>query len=425
MRHKRGMDARDAALSLLDAVLHRRQRLDTALDALPAMEARDRGFAHLIAASVLRRLGTLDAVLDAHLKGTTPDRVRLILRIGAAQLLLLGTAPHAAVATAVALARRSVSEPHACLVNAVLRRVAEGGAARLAELDAARLDTPDWLWRSWWAAYGPATYDIAAAHAREAPLDLTPMPGATPPEGAELLPTGAWRLPPGTSVTALPGFAEGRFWVQDAAAALPAMLLGAGPGIRVLDMCAAPGGKTAQLAAAGAQVTALDRDAARVAVMQANLSRLGLAAACHAADAASWRDEDSFDAVLLDAPCTATGTIRRHPDVARLKQARELGPLVAAQDALLDAACRLLRPGGRVVYAVCSLQPEEGPARIAAACARLPLRLDPIAEGELAGLPEARTQEGHLRTLPGFWAERGGMDGFFAARMIRTKGLAA
>lgn len=421
MRHKRGMDARDAALSLLEAVLARRQRLDAALDALPAMDGRDRGFAHLIAATVLRRLGSLDAVLDAHLKGVTPDRIRLILRIGAAQLLCLNTAPHAAVATAVALAR-AVSEPHARLVNAVLRRVAEGGAARLSELDAVRLDTPDWLWRAWWDAYGPATYDIAAAHAHEAPLDLTPMPGATPPEGAELLPTGSWRLAAGTAVTALPGFAEGRFWVQDAAAALPALLLAPRPGERVLDMCAAPGGKTAQLAAAGAVVTALDRDAARVAVMRGNLARLGLAATCLAADAASWRDEDGFDAVLLDAPCTATGTIRRHPDVARLKQKRELPALIAAQDALLDAAFRLLRPGGRLVYAVCSLQPEEGPARIAAAGARLKLAPDPIAAEELAALPEARTPDGQLRTLPSFWAARGGMDGFFAARMIRTEG---
>ena len=411
------MDAREAALLLLEAVLEKHRRMEAALDALPAQDARDRGFAHLIAATVLRRLGTLDAALDPHLRGTTPDRVRQCLRIGAAQLLFLGTAPHAAVGTAVALAKRT-SEAHGRLVNAVLRRVAATGQARLAELDSPRLDTPDWLWRSWWAAYGPLTYDIAAAHQAEAPLDLTPRQGAMPPPGAVVLANGSWRLPPGTGVTTLPGFAEGAFWVQDAAASLPARLLAAQPGERVIDLCAAPGGKTAQLVEAGAEVTAIDRDPARVQRMQANLRRLGMQAAILAADATRWRPALPADAVLLDAPCTATGTIRRHPDVARLKQARDVAAIAPLQDSLLDAACAMLRPGGRMVYAVCSLQPEEGLARVQAALARLPLRLDPIRAGELK-LAEARTPEGCLRTLPCHWAEQGGMDGFFAARMIR------
>ena len=413
------MDAREGALFLLDQVLARHRRMEAALEALPVTEARERGFAHLIAATVLRRLGSLDGVLDFHLKRGTPDPVRQVLRIGAAQLLFLGTPPHAAVATAVALARRT-SEPHARLVNAVLRRVSETGAERLASLDAPRLDTPDWLWRSWWAAYGPATYDIAAAHAIEPPLDLTPAPGATPPEGALLLPTGSWRMPPGTSVTALPGFAEGLFWVQDAAAALPARLLGARPGQQVVDLCAAPGGKTAQLATAGASVTAIDREARRVETMRQNLARLRLSAETIAGDATKWRPPAPVDAVLLDAPCTATGTIRRHPDVARLKQAREVADIIPLQDALLDAAARMLKPGGRLVYAVCSLQPEEGYARIEAALSRLPLRLDPLSEAELAAVPQARDAHGCLRTLPCHWADKGGMDGFFAARLIRT-----
>ncbi|MCC7281351.1 MAG: rRNA cytosine-C5-methylase [Acetobacteraceae bacterium] len=413
------MDAREAGLFLLESVLAQHRRLEAALDALPSGDARDRGFAHLIAATVLRRLGTLDAVLDQHLRGPTPERVRMLLRIGAAQLLFLGTAPHAAVGTAVALAKHT-SEAHGRLVNAVLRRVAATGRERIGDLDTARLDTPDWLWRSWWGAYGAATYDIAAAHAAEPPLDLTPAPGAFPPPDAAVLANGSWRLPPGTQVTALPGFAEGTFWVQDAAASLPARLVGAGPGERVIDLCAAPGGKTLQLVAAGALVTAIDRDPARLARVGQNLGRLGMQAETLAADATRWCPAVPVDAVLLDAPCTATGTIRRHPDVLRLKSARDVAAIVPLQDSLMDAACAMLRPGGRMVYAVCSLQPEEGPARIEAALARLPLRLDPIAEGELAAIPEARTPEGCLRTLPCHWADRGGMDGFFAARLIRA-----
>jgi 16S rRNA (cytosine967-C5)-methyltransferase len=213
--------------------------------------------------------------------------------------------------------------------------------------------------------------------------------------------------------------------VQDAAAALPAALLDAQRGENVADLCAAPGGKAAQLAAAGAHVTAVERDPARIARLRENFSRLRLAATIVEADALTWRPprlgaEPPLDAVLLDAPCSATGTIRRHPDVARVKRPREISSLAARQDALLDAACAMLRPGGRLIYAVCSLQPEEGPERIAAALARLPLRAQPFATNELAALPEARTAEGWVRTTPALWRERGGMDGFFIARAIRA-----
>ena len=250
--------ARRAALALLEAVLDRRRPLEEALDALPGgLAPRDRSAAHRIAATVLRRLGSLDAVLEPFLRRAPPEPVRHALRAGAAELLLLGTPPHAAVGSAVAV----VPRPFAGLVNAVLRRVAEAGPAALEGLDAERLDTPAWLWSSWHAAHGPAAVRaIAAAHRNEAPLDLTLAPGAAPPEGGDVLPTGTLRFPAGTRVTELPGFAEGGFWVQDAAAALPARLLGARPGEAVADLCAAPGGKTAQLAAAGARVTAVERD---------------------------------------------------------------------------------------------------------------------------------------------------------------------
>lgn len=404
---------REIAFDLLTAVFDRRRPLEEALDAAAAAEPRDRAAAHRLAASVLRRLGSLDAVLEPFLTRAPPDGVRHILRLGAAGLLLLDTPPHAAVATAVALARARRLVPFAGLVNAVLRRVSEAGPAALDGLDGPRLDTPPWLWASWRAE----ARAIAEAHGHEAPLDLTLRPGAEPPPGGTLLPTGSVRLPAGTRVQDLPGFDGGAFWVQDAAAALPAALLHARPGERVADLCAAPGGKTAQLAASGAQVTAVERDASRLRRLHENLARLQLDVAVVQADATHWTPPALFDAVLLDAPCSATGTIRRHPDVARLKRPRDVAESAAGQDRLLAAATALLRPGGRLVYAVCSLQPEEGPGRVLA----LPgLRPDPFTAAELAGVPAALTPEGWLRTHPGLWAERGGMDGFFAARFVRA-----
>ncbi|MGI4976930.1 MAG: RsmB/NOP family class I SAM-dependent RNA methyltransferase [Janthinobacterium lividum] len=410
---------RDIAYALLCAVLDRHRPLEEALDSLPAGESRDRAAAHRLAALALRRLGSLDAVLEPFLKKAPPIPVRHILRLGAAGLLLAETPPHAAVATAVALARAHGLAPFAGLVNAVLRRVSEAGASALDGLDGARLDTPAWLWTDWTASFGPAARDIAAAHAREAPVDLTLRPGATTEfEGAERLPTGSLRLPPGTRVTTLPGFTEGTFWVQDAAAALPARLLAAQPGERVADLCAAPGGKAAQLAATGARVVAVERDATRILRLRENLARLRLDCEVVQADALSWTPEAPFDAVLLDAPCSATGTIRRHPDVPHLKRPKDVAVLAQQSDRLLAAAAAMLRPGGRLVFAVCSLQSEEGPGRVGT-LAGLGLRPEPFTPDELADLPEARTPEGWLRTHPGLWADRGGMDGFFAARFVK------
>jgi 16S rRNA (cytosine967-C5)-methyltransferase len=402
---------REAAYALLTAVFERRRTLEDALNALPAMDARDRSAGHRLAAAVLRRAGTLDAVLEPLMRKAPPDPVRDVLRIGAAGLLLLDMPPHAAVGTAVALARTVGLAPFSGLVNAVLRKVATGGVAVLETLDSPRLDTPAWLWASW----GADARAIAEAHQHEAPLDLTLAPGIEVPEGAMPLPTGSVRYPAGTHVGAIPGFAEGRLWVQDAAAALPAMLLAPRPGERIADLCAAPGGKTAQLAAAGAQVTAVERDPARLARLAENLTRWRLNVELVLADVLAWTPPALFDAVLLDAPCSATGTIRRHPDVPHLKRPRDIKLLSEAQDKLIAAAARLLRPGGRLIYAVCSLQPEEGAPRLAAAN----LRVTPILPEELPGLPEAITADGLLRTHPGMWADRGGMDGFFAARLLR------
>ncbi len=405
---------RDIAFELLSGVLDRRRTLEEGLERAGAAESRDRAAAHRLAAAVLRRLGSLDAVLEPLLNRAPPDGVRHVLRLGAAGLLLLDTPAHAAVGTAVDLARKRKLAPFAGLVNAVLRRVAAEGGATLDELDGPRLDTPAWLWTSW----GTEARAIAEAHAAEASLDLTIAPGAAAPGGGVALPTGSVRFAAGTRVQELEGFAEGRFWVQDAAAALPAQLLAARVGERVADLCAAPGGKTAQLAAAGAEVFAVERDPGRIRRLNENLSRLGLAVDVAQADVLEWQPPALLDAVLLDAPCSATGTIRRHPDVQRLRRPKDVAELAAAQDQMLAAAARMLRPGGRLIYAVCSLQPEEGAARVAEP-ARFGLRAEPFTQDELAAFPEARTPEGHLRTHPGLWRDRGGIDGFFAARLVR------
>lgn len=403
---------RDAAFSLLHAVFNKGKPLDAALDALPRLDARDKAAAHRLAACVLRHSGTLDAVLEPYLRRDPPPDLRLILRLGAAGFLFLGTPAHAAVGTAVELARSRKFIAFAGLVNAVLRRVVDAGPQALEELDMPRLDTPAWAWASW----GANARLIASAQTQEASLDISALPGFVP-VGGTALPTGSFRFSAGTEVAKIPGFAEGKVWVQDAAAALPARLLAPQPGERVLDLCAAPGGKTAQLAAMGAQVTAIERDKSRMATLRGNLQRLHLQAETIIADATDWRPTQQFPAILLDAPCSATGTIRRHPELLHLRKPRDIESMTKTQDALLDAAAAMLAPDGRLIYAVCSLQPQEGATRIDAACARLGLRRDPLT---LSTLPEAMTPAGDICTHPGLWPEAGGMDGFFIARLVRS-----
>jgi 16S rRNA (cytosine967-C5)-methyltransferase len=333
--------------------------------------------------------------------------------LGATQLLFLGTPAHAAVDTSV-----SLLEPHLKgFANAVLRRLAREGVALLGNRDPARLNTPQWLWDSWTASYGEeTTRAIATAHLVEAPLDITPRSNAEFWAGrldGELLASGTIRRSAGGSIAELPGFAEGAWWVQDAAAALPVRLLGDVAGKRVADLCAAPGGKTLQLCAAGAKVTAVDISARRMARLGENLVRLGFAAELVTSDASKWNPTEKFDAVLLDAPCSGTGTLRRHPDIAWLKDEEDVTRLTLAQDRLLTHALTLLKPNGTLVYAVCSLQEDEGPARIAALLSRRPdLRRLPVQQNELPGLAAAITPEGDVRTLPTM-----GMDGFYIARL--------
>lgn len=403
---------REAALALLNAVLVKRQTLDSALDGLHGLAGRDRAAAHRLAASVLRHIGTLEAMLEPFLRRAPPEPVRHILMLGAAAILFLDAPAHAAVGTAVDLAKSSKLAPFAGMVNAVLRKIAASGPGALDGLDMPRLDTPAWAWASW----GAVARVIATAHAHEAPLDISVKPGLML-EG-ERLPTGSFRYPAGTNAREILKQNGGdSAWVQDAAATLPARLLAVAPGERVLDLCAAPGGKTAQLAAAGGIVTAVERDPQRLRTLDENLKRLNLDAQIVQADATIWRPEVPFDAILLDAPCSATGTIRRHPDLLHLRKPRDIQALTALQDQLLDAAFEMLAPGGRLIYAVCSLQPDEGAARVAAACSRLGLKRETLS---LPELPEAVTAQGEIRTHPGLWAERGGMDGFFIARMGRA-----
>jgi 16S rRNA (cytosine967-C5)-methyltransferase len=418
--------ARAAAHALLGEVLRRRRPLDEALaDAgLDRLDARDRAFARLLVATVLRRLGQVDDLIAGFDEKPLPERaapVQDALRLGMVQLVMLGTASHAAVDSSVRLLEGRF-DGFKGLVNAVLRRAAEEAPARARTQDAARLSTPYWLWESWSRAYGEASARaIAEVHLTEPPLDIMVRDQAklwAPRLEAEILPTGTLRRASGV-VTELSGYADGAWWVQDAAAALPARLLGDVRGRRVADLCAAPGGKTLQLAASGAEVIAIDRSARRLERVRENLDRTKLTAELVVADAAAWRPESLPDAILLDAPCSATGTLRRHPDAAHLKTPDDVRRLSEVQDRLLDHALSLLPPGGLLVYCVCSLEPEEGPARIARLLASgAPVEPVPVTSDEV---PAEMIRDGFLRTLPSHWQERGGMDGFFAARLRRLR----
>jgi 16S rRNA (cytosine967-C5)-methyltransferase len=432
-----GLAARRVAADIIEAVLRGHHPLDEQFGGeqihpgLPTLSERDRALVRMLAATVLRRLGSLRHLLSIYLAQGVPKdapRAETALLLGAAQILWLDVPDHAAVDLAVRLVqadRRAARFPG--LVNAVLRRVARDGADDLAAREDATLDTPGWLMQRWTTHYGIETARaIAAAQREPPPLDVTTKDRiedwAARLRG-KVLATGSVRTATQGLITRLPGYDEGAWWVQDAAAALPARLLGDVRGRTVADLCAAPGGKTMQLALAGASVTAVDRSAARLQRLQANLARTRLAAEVVTADATTWSG-GPFDAVLLDAPCLATGTIRRHPDIAWTKRAADLTGLVDLQRRLLDHAVALAKPGGRIVYCVCSLEPEEGEQQIAALLAReAGVRRAPITADELAGAGEFVTPAGDLRTLPSHWpdpdARLAGLDGFYIARLER------
>ena len=433
-----GLAARRVAADILDGVLRRGRPLDEQLEDQQAMlgigtlAERDRALVRIIVATALRRLGTLRHLLGDLLdRGMPTDapRVEPALLVGATQILFLDVPDHAAVDLSVRLVQADRRAGHyAGLVNAVLRRLTQNGREMLANVDAAKLDAPAWLLARWEKTYGVETaHDIARANGQEPALDLTVKEDAAG-WAARLrgivLPTGSVRMIAHGPVSLLPGFSEGAWWVQDAAAALPARLFGDVNGKRIADICAAPGGKTAQLAAMGARVTAVDRSERRLVRLMQNLNRLHLDAQTVAADAEEWQPEP-FDGALIDAPCTSTGTIRRHPDIAWLKHESDLAALVDLQRRLLARAADMVVPGGMVIYCTCSLEPEEGEQQISELLAREPrLRRQPIAVNEFDGLDGLVTGDGDLRTLPCRWPDNdprmGGMDGFYAARLARV-----
>ncbi|WP_339949973.1 RsmB/NOP family class I SAM-dependent RNA methyltransferase [uncultured Albimonas sp.] len=415
------------ALRLLTGVLEERRPLPDLAASAPDLPPSIRARALHRASETLRRLGQADAVLSRYVRRPPPPPARDALRLATVELLHLDEAPHAAADGAVAAVRAQPGgERLTGLVNAVARRVAAEGAAAWAARDPERDGMPNWMRGRLSSAWGAkAVRGIAAAHLLAPPADLTPRDPAGAADlaarlDAELLPTGSLRLRGRAQLTALPGFETGEWWVQDAAAALPARMLGAVAGLRVLDLCAAPGGKTLQLAAAGAHVTALDISGPRLARLRENLARTGLSAQILADDALHWTPEAPFDAILLDAPCSATGTGRRHPDMPHLRaDDLDLAALTALQDRLLDRAFGWLAPGGRMVFATCSLLPEEGERRAESFLARTPAATALPADPQALGIPpEWVSAAGFLRTRPDFWPQSGGLDGFFAAGFL-------
>ncbi|MHA6769488.1 RsmB/NOP family class I SAM-dependent RNA methyltransferase [Sphingobium ummariense] len=412
-----GLPARRAALRLLDAVLRRGEPLELALHgAAQGLPSADRALVHAIAAEALRHLPDLDALIDGATRQPLPAdaKARMVLRIALIQVLALGTAPHAAIATALPLVDGGPRK----LVHGVFGTVTRG-APVLPDPPALPPETAA-RWADQWGAAMPQA--AARAYAVRPPVDLSLRdPGETAlwadRLGGTSLAPGHVRLPDHGDVTALPGFAEGAWWVQDLAASCPARLLGAGEGRIALDLCAAPGGKTMQLAAAGWQVMAVDQSKKRLERLSDNLARTGLTATVAQADLREWTPPEPADAILLDAPCSATGIYRRHPDVLHRIGPRQIAELAELQAELLARAAGWLKPDGQLVYATCSLERAEGEDQVVRFLAERPdfALLPPEPDALPAGIAPA--QEGWLRTLPDTLAEQGGTDGFFIARL--------
>lgn len=421
--------SRLAAFEVISDVLRRGRALDDALAASRAYAALDpagKAFAAFLVRTALRRLGQIDALIGHCVRDPLPRKARPVydvLRVGVAQLMFSATADHAAVDTTVDLCRTVNQVPFAKLVNAVMRRLQREGASLVQAQDGS-VNTPAWLMESWKSAYGADTAAaIARQHLETPPLDLSVKSDA--PTWAEKLGGRALfeatvRLAEATDVTRLDGFADGAWWVQDAAARLAIGLLGDVKGKRALDLCAAPGGKTLDLCAAGADVTAVDISEKRLQRVTENLERTGLEARTVAADVRTFVPDAPAEIVVLDAPCSSTGTLRRHPDVQHLKSPEDIQKLAGVQAALLDAAGGMTAPGGTLLYVTCSLQPEEGERAVEAFLERTPaFRRNPVTGDDVCGFADAVTAAGDFRTLPCFMSDAGGMDGFFAARLVR------
>lgn len=432
-----GLSARRVAYAALNDIFYKKRSLDEALDprgdtgeAFMALEARDRAFVRLLVSVVLKRAREFDAhlatVLHEPIDALAPAQMLTIFRMGLAQLAILQTPAHAVVDTSVELAAAEGISHHKSLVNAVMRRLAREPYTPLSPREAGRAMLPDWLWQEWMRDYGVETaLGIAAAMLDDAPIDFT-LRDRSPDSvvrwaaqlNAAVLPNGSLRKQSGGFIPSLDGFEDGAWWVQSAAAALCAQALDVRPGMTVVDLCAAPGGKTAQLAAAGSHVIALDRSAPRMKRLDENMTRLRLDVETVVADGVVWQPTAAVDAVLLDAPCSATGTLRHQPDALWLKQPADQDKLAALQQKLLRNAWTMLKPDGLLVYCTCSLQKAEGEDQIAAFLAATPNAVRvPI---EMPSLADAITADGDLRILPQHWADLGGLDGFYIARLRKV-----
>lgn len=430
------LSARATALDLLGLVLDQKQPLDAILDqnaGFKSLPSRDKAFCRMLISTSLRRLGQIDLIIrGCEDKPGSSEAIRIvhnILRLGAAQLLFMNVPDHAAVDTSVRLIEAHKMDRQKGFVNAILRNIARNGRELLSRQDETRLNTPDWLLKTWIEDYGLRTAaEIAQANLAEAPLDITvkDRDSLTYWAGvlqATTLPTGTLRRLSGGAVWELPGFDDGMWWVQDAAAAIPARLFGDIEGQNVVDLCAAPGGKTAQLLSMGAHVTAIDRSAQRLKRLEDNLRRLRLEGDIEvaASDAVRWNPKTPPAYILLDAPCTATGTIRRHPDVLHLKSPSDMERLIATQYELLRHAFDILAPRGILIYCTCSLQKAEGEHQIERFIQETPNAVKlAISAEEIGGMEELLTENGDVRILPSHRAASGGMDGFYIARLTKT-----
>ena len=424
---------RAVATDLIDDVLRERRSFDSALahhNSIEVMSARDRAFVHTLAITTLRRLGTIDHLLDLCLQRPLPRRaqkVHDILRVGLCQILFMEVADYGAVATCVELTRQLGHSAHIKLVNAVLRRLGREGPKMVCDLDEARINTPEWLWDKWSAAYGEdICRQMAGAHLAGASLDISTKgdPQKWAAElGGDILFTNTIRLKNHGQVTKIPGFQDGQWWVQDAAAQLVVEMAGDVTDKSVIDLCAAPGGKTAQFLARGAKVIAVDRSATRLERLKQNMERLKFKPLVVEADVSNWRPKRSADVVMLDAPCSATGTARRHPDVLWSKSESDITQLAAIQQGMMSAAAESVAPGGLLIFATCSLQPEEGIDHVSPFLnTHSEFQLEPLTATDVHGLLETLTTCGCFRSLPSHRADQGGIDGFFAARFRRQVG---
>lgn len=428
-----GLQSRLVAYDILNDVLMRNTPLDQVLSrhkGLAALDARDKSFVRMLVGTCLRRKGQLDDMINRVAeKELHPATLHLVLYIGFCQVLFMNVPHHAAVNTTVDMAEKENMSKQKGFINAVMRRMTTEGQEWRKKQDATKMNIPQWLLTHWIEDYGlKGAAEIAQASLSEAPLDIT----IKDPRELEMwkgnlnateLPTGSLRLSAGGDVMNLAGFKEGAWWVQDASAALPAKILGDLAGQNVIDVCAAPGGKTAQLAAAGAYVTALDRSAKRLERLKENMARLGLENQVEfiVGDGGVWQPKEPVDVVLLDAPCTATGTIRRHPDVMHLKGNKDLNQLMGLQSRLLDNAAMMVKTGGTLIYCTCSLQKAEGELQVDVFLANHPdFVRAPITPEEVGGVEAIINDQGDIRVLPYHLAPYGGMDGFYVARLMKV-----